>query len=137
MLALRARVLGSRLSVVSCLAGGGNRQLTTDNAREARIKSSSVLERLRRIAPFLKPIIILALFAIALRVLQESLSRYRYRDIIAYLSSLPADQVVLAIALTLLGYLVMTGYDTLAFEYIRHPLPYRKIALASFIGYSF
>lgn len=96
-----------------------------------------MLERLRRIAPFLKPIIILALFAIALRVLQESLSRYRYRDIIAYLSSLPADQVVLAIALTLLGYLVMTGYDTLAFEYIRHPLPYRKIALASFIGYAF
>jgi len=96
-----------------------------------------VFERLKRVAPFVKPIVILALFAIALRVLQESLSRYRYRDIIAYLSSLPIDQVILAIALTLLGYLVMTGYDTLAFEYIRHPLPYRKIALASFIGYAF
>lgn len=96
-----------------------------------------MFERLKRVAPFVKPIVILALFAIALRVLQESLSRYRYRDIIAYLSSLPIDQVILAIALTLLGYLVMTGYDTLAFEYIRHPLPYRKIALASFIGYAF
>src|SRR5436305_13366496 len=31
----------------------------------------------------------------------------------------------------------MTGYDTLAFRYIRHPLPYFKIALASFIGYAF
>jgi phosphatidylglycerol lysyltransferase len=96
-----------------------------------------VLDRLRRIAPFLKPIVILVLFAIALRVLQESLARYRYRDVVAYLSSLPIDQVVLAVVLTLLGYLVMTGYDTLAFEYIRHPLPYRKIALASFIGYAF
>ena len=96
-----------------------------------------MFERLKRVAPFVKPIVILALFAIALRVLQESLSRYRYRDIIAYLSSLPIDQVILAVALTLLGYLVMTGYDTLAFEYIRHPLPYRKIALASFIGYAF
>ena len=97
----------------------------------------AVLERLKRIAPFLKPIVILALFAIALRVLQDSLARYRYRDVIAYLSSLPLDQVILAVVLTFLGYLVMTGYDTLAFEYIRHPLPYRKIALASFIGYAF
>ncbi|HJT17758.1 MAG TPA: lysylphosphatidylglycerol synthase domain-containing protein, partial [Thermoanaerobaculia bacterium] len=96
-----------------------------------------VLQRLRKAAPFVKPIVILALFAIALRVLQESLARYRFHDILRYVSSLPIDQVVLAIALTLLGYLVMTGYDTLAFEYIRHPLPYRKIALASFIGYAF
>src|SRR5438132_7031261 len=32
---------------------------------------------------------------------------------------------------------MMTGYDTLAFHCIRHPLPYAKIALASFIGYAF
>ena len=96
-----------------------------------------MFDRLKRVAPFLKPIVILALFAIALRVLEDTLARYRYRDVVAYLSSLPVDQVVLSIVLTLLGYLVMTGYDTLAFEYIRHPLPYRKIALASFIGYAF
>ncbi len=96
-----------------------------------------MLDRLKRIAPFLKPVVVLALFAIALRILQDTLARYHYRDVIAYLSSLPADQVVLSVVLTLLGYLVMTGYDTLAFEYIRHPLPYRKIALASFIGYAF
>src|SRR5204863_4208991 len=81
--------------------------------------------------------VILALFAIALRVLEDTLARYHYRDVITYLSSLPIDQVILSIVLTLLGYLVMTGYDTLAFEYIGHPLPYRKVALASFIGYAF
>jgi len=95
------------------------------------------MDRLKRIAPFLKPIAIIAVFALALRVLGTTLARYRYRDIVAYISSLPVDQIVLAIVLTLLGYLIMTGYDTLAFEYIRHPLPYRKIALASFIGYAF
>jgi phosphatidylglycerol lysyltransferase len=31
----------------------------------------------------------------------------------------------------------MTGYDALAFRYIRHPLSYPRIALASFIGYAF
>src|SRR5712691_7756343 len=95
------------------------------------------MDRLKRIAPFLKPLVILALFAVALRVLQDTLAHYRYHDVIVYLNSLPADQIVLAIVLTLFGYLVMTGYDTLAFEYIHHPLPYRKIALASFIGYAF
>src|SRR6266852_2383335 len=95
------------------------------------------MDRLKRIAPVLKPIAIIAVFALALRVLGTTLARYRYRDIVAYISSLPIDQIVLAIVLTLLGYLIMTGYDTLAFEYIRHPLPYRKIALASFIGYAF
>ncbi|HEX9492230.1 MAG TPA: lysylphosphatidylglycerol synthase domain-containing protein, partial [Thermoanaerobaculia bacterium] len=95
------------------------------------------MERLKRIAPFLKPIAILVVFALALRVLGTTLARYRYRDIVAYISSLPVDQIILAVVLTLLGYLIMTGYDTLAFEYIRHPLPYRKIALASFIGYAF
>src|SRR6266851_4880342 len=95
------------------------------------------MERLKRIAPFLKPIAILVVFALALRVLGTTLARYRYRDIVAYVSSLPVDQIILAVVLTLLGYLIMTGYDTLAFEYIRHPLAYRKIALASFIGYAF
>ena len=95
------------------------------------------MDRLKRIVPFLKPLLILALFAIALRVLHDTLAHYRYRDVIGYVSALPGDQLLLAIVLTLLGYLVMTGYDTLAFRYIRHPLPYFKIALASFIGYAF
>src|SRR6267143_4701456 len=95
------------------------------------------MDRIKRLAPFLKPLLILALFAIALRVLQDTLAQYRYRDVIHYLNALPIDQILLAAALTLLGYLVMTGYDTLAFRYIRHPLPYFKIALASFIGYAF
>jgi phosphatidylglycerol lysyltransferase len=95
------------------------------------------MERLKRIAPFLKPLLILALFAVALRVLHDTLAHYHYRDVIRYLDALPINQILLAAALTLLGYLVMTGYDTLAFRYIRHPLPYFKIALASFIGYAF
>lgn len=95
------------------------------------------MDRLKRIVPFLKPLLILLVFALALHVLQATLARYRYRDILAYLRSLPGDQVGSAIGLTILGYLVMTGYDTLAFRYIRHPLPYFKIALASFIGYAF
>jgi phosphatidylglycerol lysyltransferase len=42
-----------------------------------------------------------------------------------------------ALVLSILGYLVMTSYDFLALHYVGHPLPYRKIGLASFIGYAF
>jgi phosphatidylglycerol lysyltransferase len=95
------------------------------------------MARLKRLIPFLRPLVLLAIFGVALRVLQQTLSRYRYHDVMRYLQALPRGQVAAAIALTLVGYFVMTGYDTLAFRYIRHPLPYRKIALASFIGYAF
>ena len=87
--------------------------------------------------PFLRPVLMIALFAIALRILGSTLAHYRWHDVMLYLETLPAEQVALAVALTMAGYLMMTGYDTLAFRYIRHPLPYRKIALASFIGYAF
>jgi len=91
----------------------------------------------KRSWPFVRPLLMIALFAIALRVLGTTLRHYRWRDVMLYLESLPRVQVLIAAALTVLGYLIMTGYDTLAFRYIRHPLPYRKIALASFIGYAF
>ncbi len=95
------------------------------------------MHRLKRLVPFLKPLVVLALFAVALRVLEQTLSQYRYRDVMAYVRKLPADQLALSIFLTILGYLTMTGYDALAFRYIRHPLSYPRIALASFIGYAF
>jgi phosphatidylglycerol lysyltransferase len=94
-------------------------------------------ERVRRLAPFLKPAFILVLFAVSLRVLHDTLARYRYRDVVDFFHHLAWDQIVLAIVLTFAGYLVMTGYDTMAMRYIRHRLPYAKIALASFIGYAF
>lgn len=95
------------------------------------------MERLKRAAPLLKPLFILTLFAIALRVLRQTLAHFSYHEVITYVSDLPAGQVLVAALLTIVGYGVMTGYDTLAFRYIRHPLPYLKIALASFIGYAF
>src|SRR5437762_8721573 len=87
--------------------------------------------------PFLRPLLMIALFAIALRILGSTLTKYRWREVMLYLESLPRMQVALSVLLTLIGYLIMTGYDTLAFRYIKHPLPYRKIAMASFIGYAF
>jgi phosphatidylglycerol lysyltransferase len=83
------------------------------------------------------PLLGLILFAVALLVLHRELKEYSYHDVMRSLGELSALHIYMALALTLLSYLVMTGYDSLALRYIRYPLPYRKIAFASFIGYSF
>ena len=83
------------------------------------------------------PLLGLLLFAVALFVLHGELKQYTYQDVMRSLGELPALHVYVALAITFLSYLVMTGYDSLALRYIRYPLPYRKIALASFIGYAF
>jgi len=79
----------------------------------------------------------LILFSIALWVLHQELKTYHFRDIVQYLRDLPAHQLLTALTLTFLSYIVMTGYDILAIKYIHHPLEYTRIALASFIGYAF
>lgn len=85
----------------------------------------------------LGPLIGLLLFAVALWILQRELKEYSYHDVMRSMGEMPALCLYMALALTLFNYFVMTGYDSLALRYIRSPLPYRKIALASFIGYAF
>jgi len=53
------------------------------------------------------------------------------------LREIPVPHLLVAFVLTLLNYLIMSGYDLLALRYIHYRLPYRKIAVASFIGYAF
>ena len=83
------------------------------------------------------PLFGLFLFTLALWVIHNELKEYHYHDIVNQLLALPALHIIFAAGLSILSYLIMTGYDILALQYIKYPLPYRKIALASFIGYAF
>lgn len=51
--------------------------------------------------------------------------------------STPMRHVLWAVALTVLSYLVLVAYDMLAMAFVNQKLPLWKVALASFIGYSF
>jgi len=88
---------------------------------------------LHKITPWISVI----LFATAAVIIHHKLKQYHYHDIIAELKQTPVLYVAAAIALTFLDYFILTGYDTLALFYIGHRLPYRRIAVASFIGYVF
>lgn len=79
----------------------------------------------------------LVLFGVALWVLHKELEKYRLHEILQYLQGIPLSQFLIAIALTMISYLIMTGYDFLALRFINRPLGFRKMATASFIGYAF
>jgi phosphatidylglycerol lysyltransferase len=83
------------------------------------------------------PLVGLALFAAALWVLHVELRRYSYHDVVQEFRSLPAQHIWLAALLSAASYLLLTGYDTLGLVYARHALPYRRTALASFVGHAF
>lgn len=76
------------------------------------------------------------ILCLAFWALHHTLKEYHYRDVIRSLRSIPPLRALLALALTLCGYLVLTTYDTLALRYVRNPLPYKKIAQASFVSYA-
>lgn len=77
------------------------------------------------------------LFVLALWVLHTELHKYHLNEILRDLHNIPLNRFVLSMALTVVSYAIMTGYDFLALKYVSHPLGCRKIATASFLGYAF
>lgn len=90
-----------------------------------------------KLARFAGPAIVVFLFAAALVALRRTLTEFSYADLQAGLRGIPALNVFAALALTALNYVVLSGYDVLALKTIKHPLPYRRTAFASFVGYVF
>lgn len=88
---------------------------------------------LRRLAG---PLLAATLFVIALRALRSELGGQGVEDVLTQLAGLPAASVALGVLLTALSYLALTGYDALSLRYVRRPLPYRRVALASFVNYA-
>ncbi len=84
----------------------------------------------------LAPIGSLAVFALALWALHREFAHLHLRDVMAQLEAVPVASLAAAIALTMLSYVVLTGYDALSLHSIERPLDYRRSALASFLGYA-
>jgi phosphatidylglycerol lysyltransferase len=84
----------------------------------------------------LSPLIGLLLFAAALWVLSREVRHLSLHGLTAALKALPISALLIAIALTSLNYTILTGYDQLAFVYIRRPMPKWQISVASFVGYA-
>ncbi len=90
-------------------------------------------ERLRRTLPV---IIGFAFFLAALAVLGVELRSTSWRTLTHNALEIPLWRLGIAAALTALNYVVLTGYDQLAFATIGRSLPRMRIMMASFLAYA-
>lgn len=86
------------------------------------------------ISKFAAPLPGILLFGVSLWAISQELRAYNYQDLIHSLKETAARDLLLALLITILHYLAITGYDTLAVRYVRHPLPYRRTALTGIIS---
>jgi glycosyltransferase 2 family protein len=82
------------------------------------------------------PLVAAGLVALAAFLLYRTLSRYSFDHIVASVMAIPSWRLARAAGFAAASYLCLTGFDWLALRYVGRPLPYRKAALASFVGLS-
>ena len=78
----------------------------------------------------------LGFFLAALWMLRQELRAFTVADVIHQLRRLPVDRLWLSLAMTILGYAALTGYDALALRWLGIRLPYRYIGYASSVGWA-
>ncbi|NJR68697.1 MAG: UPF0104 family protein [Synechococcales cyanobacterium CRU_2_2] len=78
----------------------------------------------------------LGLLTLAIRTLGSQLLRHPLAEIWQSIATIPRSAVALAVLLTAVNYWILTGYDTLALRYVRHPLSYPCSALVGAIAYA-
>src|SRR6478609_887384 len=94
---------------------------------------STVRERVRQALP---AAIGLALFLGALEVLRHELSVTSWTAVRISLAATPVSRIAAAIGITAMNYVVLTGYDFLAFASIGRRLAAWRIAMASLLAYA-
>jgi phosphatidylglycerol lysyltransferase len=90
-------------------------------------------DRLRRVLP---AVVGLFLFVAALEVLRIELHAVTWHELNADVRQTPVLRIVFALALTVLNYTVLTGYDFLAFAYVGRVASRVRIAGVSFLAYA-
>jgi uncharacterized membrane protein YbhN (UPF0104 family) len=96
--------------------------------------SAPTVSGLGRLWRRLSPLVGLALFLVALWVLGRELRYMPPSKLAAALKQFPGSAIGLATLFTFLNYFILTGYDQLAFLYIRRQIGRLQIAMASFVG---
>jgi phosphatidylglycerol lysyltransferase len=78
----------------------------------------------------------LTLFLAALLVLRHQLTEVTWRALSKDIVATPPRGLLLALALTALSYLTLTGYDFVALAYVGRILPRARVAMVSFLAYA-
>jgi phosphatidylglycerol lysyltransferase len=84
----------------------------------------------------LTPLLGVALLFAAVYAVADQLQQYTAAGLWHAVRAVPPPAFGLAVALTAVNYALLSGYDLLAFVYLRRRLAWWRISLASFVGYA-
>ncbi|MGH8548999.1 MAG: lysylphosphatidylglycerol synthase domain-containing protein [Methylococcales bacterium] len=94
-------------------------------------------ETLSRITQKAAPLMPLVLFGCALYIVHQELKAHDLRDILSSMHTMSMRIALAALALTVMNYLVLAGYDWLALRFTGHgQIPLPKMIAASLLSYA-
>ncbi len=79
---------------------------------------------------------VIAIVFCCINVLRKKLSHFTWLDIWDGLATVPSQQIYLAVFITAVNFVVLTGYDWIAVTYLRKSLSIRQIMIGAVIGYA-
>ncbi|MDB4949931.1 MAG: putative rane protein [Gemmatimonadetes bacterium] len=88
-----------------------------------------------RLLRWLGPAAVLMMMLGALWLLHRQLAHYDFREVKAAVVGIPHHRLVLALALTVVSYALLPGYDFTALAYVKKKLPWHRVELAGFLAY--
>jgi uncharacterized membrane protein YbhN (UPF0104 family) len=84
----------------------------------------------------LTPVFVAGVLALAGFLIWRALTRYTLSEIVTAVTSIPIDHIARMGGFAAASYLCLTCFDALAVRYVGRSLPYRRVALTSFIALS-
>lgn len=94
-------------------------------------------ERMKSLCYWFGVLASLAVLALAFVVMYHIAHEYHWQDVRNEIAALAWYQIAWAGLFTLGSYFLLTGYDLLAVREVGGTIPYRRVALTSFIAYTF
>ncbi|MDD3053650.1 MAG: phosphatidylglycerol lysyltransferase domain-containing protein [Endomicrobiia bacterium] len=74
------------------------------------------------------------IFIIAISLLSHEMKNYSYQQILDTLRAIPSFKITIALILSLSYYLILGGYDVIAFKYIGVPLKFKNVLFTCFVS---
>ena len=73
------------------------------------------------------------IFVVEIMLLSNEMKNYSYQQNLDTLKAIPSFKICTALVLALLYYLILGGYDVVAFKYINVPLKFKNVLFTCFI----
>jgi uncharacterized membrane protein YbhN (UPF0104 family) len=90
----------------------------------------------KKLGHVIGPVVAIVAFAAAVVLLYLELKDHSLQEILEAVRAIPLHRILLAMSLTVLNYLILSGYDGLAVRYLKRPLHLSRVMLVAFVGYA-